>query len=69
MKNGATAEEIYKLLELGSDSYRVFRDSPVFMGFKGLCPGVPQNSIRDASSLGVFQDIKIRHFLKYLRRY
>jgi hypothetical protein len=32
------------------------------MGLQGACPGVLQNSVRDAKYLGFFQAIKARHF-------
>lgn len=41
--------------------YKIMRNPifPGFMGFKKLCPGVPQNLVRNAKCLELFQIIKI----------
>ena len=42
----------------GSHSPQFSRDTPSCMGFKNLCPGVPQNLVRDAKCSGYYKNIQ-----------
>jgi hypothetical protein len=46
----------------GSHSSRFYWDSPGFIGFKELHPGVPQTLVWDAKCPGFLQVIKIQLF-------
>jgi hypothetical protein len=60
---------IKSMLLLESPCVPILPRESGFMGFKEMCPAVPQNSVRNAKVADFVQVVKMRRFLEGFRKF